>query len=192
MQAILVMFKSDGSRKDFVIKSDRKYIIGRKETSDLRIPMTNVSREHAAVYFDKEDDELVIEDLGSSNGTYVNNEKVDIFDLCPGDVIVVGSVPLQVVIDGHPAKLKPIQMKDMAGGSDSDNQNSSDAVTFISDAPSQQKSVYKDEINLANDDDDDVVDIQDNQKQTNAKNDINMPDESGSFFDFDVMQNDKK
>lgn len=108
MQAFLVMFGSDGSRRDFAVKTGKRYVIGRKETCDLQLPFTNVSREHAAVYYDEEDEEFVIEDLKSANGTFLNNERIEKSELCPGDVILIGSVPLQVVIDGHPAQLKPL------------------------------------------------------------------------------------
>lgn len=108
MYAMLVMFRSDGTRRDFSIKPDRKYIIGRKDTADLRIPLASVSREHAVVYFDEDEDELVVEDLGSSNGTFLNGEKIRRADLAPGDVLTVGDVPLQVVIDGHPAEVHPL------------------------------------------------------------------------------------
>lgn len=119
MHALLVMFKGDGTRRDFPIQPDRKYIIGRNESSDLRIPLSEVSRSHAAVYFDEEEDELVVEDLGSSNGTYVNNEQIESktkVDLCPGDVIVVGQVPFQVVIDGYPADIHPIKLTGAQSG----------------------------------------------------------------------------
>lgn len=114
MEAILVMFKSDGTRKDFPIKASKRYLIGRKDTCDLRIPLAEVSREHAAIYFDEDEDELVIEDLGSSNGTWVNDEKIDRADLCPGDVIIVGDVPMQIVINGHPAEVHPIDPEKVA------------------------------------------------------------------------------
>ncbi len=110
MFATLVMFRSDGTRQDFSIKPGKRYVIGRKDNADLRIPLASVSREHAAIFFDEEEDELVIEDLGSSNGTTVNGEKSKRCELAPGDVILVGDVPLQVVIDGHPADVQPISM----------------------------------------------------------------------------------
>jgi len=117
MEALLVMFKPDGERKDFKIQPGKRYIIGRKEECQLRIPLPSVSREHAAVYFDEEEDELMIEDLGSSNGTYVNREKTKgATELTPGDVVQIGEVPFQVVIDGHPAEIEPIAIAEPGGG----------------------------------------------------------------------------
>ncbi len=142
MQAALVMFKADGSRKDFPIKIGKRYIIGRKEDCDLRIPLSNVSREHAAVFFDEEDEEFVIEDLGSSNGTVVNKDvlRKSRRELLPGDVIVVGSVPFQVVINGHPAEVKPIRIASPNEGEEG-SPASGDART-VSSAPGDSDSFF--------------------------------------------------
>lgn len=50
-----------------------------------------------------EDDELVVRDLNSSNGTYVNGERISgERELVPGDLLTVGDVVFVVRIDGHP------------------------------------------------------------------------------------------
>ncbi|MDX1377506.1 MAG: FHA domain-containing protein [Anaerolineales bacterium] len=49
-------------------------VIGREDASDLTISSQGVSRKHAKLT--REGDGYVIEDLGSSNGTYVNSQKV--------------------------------------------------------------------------------------------------------------------
>ena len=41
MQVTLVMFKADGTRRDFPLKKDR-IVVGRKNTCDLRIPLSSV------------------------------------------------------------------------------------------------------------------------------------------------------
>ena len=74
MKAKLVMFKSDGQRKDFGIAHD-KTLIGRAEDCDFQIPLLSVSRHHCEII--KSDDDLKIRDLSSSNGTYVNNQRVN-------------------------------------------------------------------------------------------------------------------
>jgi len=110
MEAMLVFFKSDGTRKNFSIHPEKRYLIGRQETCQLRMPLASVSREHAAIFFDEED-ELVIEDLGSSNGTFVNQDRIEgREELTPGDVVQIGGISLQVVIDGYPADLEPIAL----------------------------------------------------------------------------------
>ncbi len=105
MQVKLVMFKSNGDRKDFPL-SKPKVVVGRKVNCDLRIPLSSVSRQHFAIEIG--DDEVKLRDLGSSNGTYYNDERVMEATLAPGDQIRVGPVVFVVTIDGVPEPVEPI------------------------------------------------------------------------------------
>jgi hypothetical protein len=99
MQVVLVMFRSDGERRSFsVVRS--MTVIGRREDCDLRIPVGDVSRKHCRIL--SGDDGVRVEDLGSSNGTFVNHERVQQADLNPGDTLGVGPVQFVVQIDGVP------------------------------------------------------------------------------------------
>lgn len=106
MQVVLVMFLSNGERRSFSVARDLT-VIGRREDCDLRIPVGDVSRKHCRLV--KEADTMRVEDLGSSNGTYVNNNRVQEAVLSPGDVVRVGPVQFVVQIDGLPTdeELKP-------------------------------------------------------------------------------------
>lgn len=108
MNVCLVIFKDDGTRKEFPVQS-QKTIIGRKEDCDLRIPLSEVSRQHAVLMVD--DDTLTLRDLGSSNGTYVNNQRITEQELDPGDHIVIGPVVFTVQIDGIPKDVRPVQTR---------------------------------------------------------------------------------
>lgn len=103
---LLVMFKSDGTRRDFPLAKEAT-IIGRKVNCDLRIPLTSVSRQHCEVRMDE--DKLTVRDLGSSNGTYLNSVRVQESHLSAGDELVVGPVVFTVVVDGHPVDIKPVR-----------------------------------------------------------------------------------
>lgn len=178
MRASLVMFTPDGHRRDFEVKKGRRYVIGRKDTCDLRIPLTSVSREHAAVYYDDEDEEFVVEDLGSSNGTFVNTEQVETMGLCPGDVILIGPVPLQVVINGQPEKLKPLAIL-KPEEDDSSASPKTGPVTPPSKKPRPAaKAADADSVNLAD-------------EAPGGAGDIDMPDESDSFFALDIDEDEK-
>lgn len=109
------MFNSDGQRKDFPLK-EGKLTVGRKNTCGLRIPLSSVSREHFRI--EQEDDALKLRDLGSSNGTFYNGERVQEAELQPGDQIRVGPVTFIVVIDGKPEQLEPVRtvLPSSAGG----------------------------------------------------------------------------
>lgn len=99
MQVVLVMFRSDGERRSFSVTRDVT-VIGRREDCDLRIPLSDVSRKHCR--FIKDGGTVRIEDLGSSNGTYHNGQRVQEAILSPGDTIQIGPVVFCIQIDGVP------------------------------------------------------------------------------------------
>jgi len=99
MQVVLVMFRADGERRSFSIVRDMT-VIGRREDCDLRIPLGEVSRKHCRMI--KDGDTVRLEDLGSSNGTYHNGQRVQEAVLAPGDNVQVGPVTFVVQIDGLP------------------------------------------------------------------------------------------
>lgn len=87
-------------------------LIGRDPCCQLILPDKAVSRKHAII-FKNSCDNFVIKDLGSSNGTFVNNERIDIHTLFPNDIITIcnfliifsqyniGKKPLKIVLDGY-------------------------------------------------------------------------------------------
>jgi predicted component of type VI protein secretion system len=107
MQVVLVMFRQDGERRSFSITRDVT-VIGRREDCDFRIPLGEVSRKHCRLI--KDGNSLRLEDLGSSNGTFRNGERVQEAELNPGDTLQVGPVIFVLQIDGVPAdeELQPV------------------------------------------------------------------------------------
>jgi hypothetical protein len=65
-----------------------KIDVGRHPESDIFLDDVTVSRQHCR--FDANEQELQVEDLGSTNGTYVNESRVDIANLNPGDEVMIG------------------------------------------------------------------------------------------------------
>ena len=102
MQAVLVMFRADGERRSFSLPRTIT-VLGRREDCDLRIPLGEVSRKHCRFIIDSDNNELRLEDLGSSNGTYHNGVRVQEAVIQPGDAVQVGPVVFVVQIDGVPA-----------------------------------------------------------------------------------------
>src|SRR5208282_4642473 len=100
MQVVLIMFRSDGERRSFSIHRDMT-VVGRREDCDLRIPLGEVSRKHCRLI--KDGEVIRLEDLGSSNGTFHNAERVREATLAAGDTIQIGPVTFMVQIDGVPA-----------------------------------------------------------------------------------------
>ena len=104
MDVKLVWFKSDGERKDFPLINDLT-TIGRREDCDLRIPLSQISRRHCQI--SKTPQGAFIRDLGSSNGTFVNNQRVQETRLSAGDQLIVGPINFVVQVDGRPAEIPP-------------------------------------------------------------------------------------
>ena len=69
--------------------------IGRTARADFIVDAALSSRLHCRLTADKSD-QLVVEDLGSTNGTMVNGRRVEREVLRPGDVLTVGRVEFSV------------------------------------------------------------------------------------------------
>lgn len=70
--------------------------IGRRDTNDIMLSEPFVSGNHAKVYM--KNTNLFIEDLKSTNGVYVNDEKIEgIAKLVPNDIIKIGSAVFRVL-----------------------------------------------------------------------------------------------
>ena len=68
--------------------SDDRGPIGRGQDSAFRLPDTGVSRRHFEISWDGH--QATLTDLGSTNGTTVNGNPVQSWQLNDGDVIRVG------------------------------------------------------------------------------------------------------
>ncbi len=99
MSVALVTYGKKGARKDFALQSG-PMVIGRKTDADLRIPLVEVSRAHCEISVDG--DTVTLRDLGSGNGTFVNERKVTRTLLKAGDRITIGPVVFTLQINGAP------------------------------------------------------------------------------------------
>jgi predicted component of type VI protein secretion system len=81
--------------------AEGKFLIGREHDCHLRPNSELVSRHHCA--FTRDAFAVRLRDLGSTNGTFVNGERVrGTAVLKPGDRVVVGKLELELVVDGQP------------------------------------------------------------------------------------------
>ena len=105
MEVRLIRFKDDGSQRSFRIKRG-KCVIGRDAACDLQIPTPSVSRHHCEVVIDG--DTVIIRDLNSSNGVFLNEARVksDIH-ANPGDRLAVGPIIFTLQIGGQPEHVEP-------------------------------------------------------------------------------------
>ena len=102
----LVMFLPDGRRKDLPVNHD-PMVIGRGDKCGLRIPLLSVSRKHCELKV-ADENTLRIKDLGSSNGTFVNNKRITEAQLAAGDRLAVGPIVFTIQINGMPEEIQPV------------------------------------------------------------------------------------
>jgi pSer/pThr/pTyr-binding forkhead associated (FHA) protein len=82
-----------------VLLTEGQYLMGRSASCQIVLDHPRVSRKHARLTV--EQGKIVLEDLGSVNGVYVNGERIVIpHVLASGDHVVVGGEQLEVHIEG--------------------------------------------------------------------------------------------
>lgn len=80
---------------EFPLSLDREIVIGRSSDLDMVLVEDMVSRKHAKI--STGNGQIIIMDLGSTNGTFVNGEKIRKTRLKEGDRILIGTSILKVV-----------------------------------------------------------------------------------------------
>ena len=74
-------------------------IIGRSSKSDVQIDQESVSRNHAKII--NTGKSIILRDLGSTNGTYVNDQLIDEYVLRDGDFIKIGRTIFKFLSGGN-------------------------------------------------------------------------------------------
>jgi hypothetical protein len=97
-------------------------VIGRAAECDISVPADEISRRHALVK--PTPDGLSVEDLGSSNGTFINSKRVQHGFLNPGDELRLDAVRFILVAPGMEMNAPTAQMKASAPASRPSNNNS--------------------------------------------------------------------
>ncbi len=105
-EAALLVLATDQKVHAYALAQFSRVGIGRHESNEIQLPSRAVSNFHAEIL--KEDGALVIRDLGSTNGTRVNGERIDRSPVAPGDSIRIGnhvlSLQLRPTSAGGPAR----------------------------------------------------------------------------------------
>ena len=82
----------------FALGENKEVIVGRDETCDIRILAKSVSREHCSI--EQAGEALVLRDLGSSGGTFLNGSRVEKVTVEDGMEIGVGPAVLKFYDSG--------------------------------------------------------------------------------------------
>jgi predicted component of type VI protein secretion system len=103
VQISLVIVQASGRTSEVAVAKPR-LLFGRKEECQVRIPVSSVSREHCELR--TEGERVLLRDLASSNGTYVNGQRIQQEqELSAGDLLGIGPAVFVVRIDGQPAQI---------------------------------------------------------------------------------------
>jgi pSer/pThr/pTyr-binding forkhead associated (FHA) protein len=136
MRVNLVLLKVGGNNKAFSLPSSVT-IVGRRQDCDLCVPLMVISRRHCALNMD--DGELSIRDLGSSNGTFVNDIRIDEMNLSAGDKVTIGPLNFIVQIDGVPAEISGnMPLSDITDGRAKVKTEGADVIVSAGSDESQQ------------------------------------------------------
>ncbi|MCU0722049.1 MAG: FHA domain-containing protein [Planctomycetes bacterium] len=101
------IFERDGKRFEYTIP-DGNMIVGRDRKCDVAIVDNSISRHHITVA--RRDTKVTIRDLGSRNGTFVNNSRVTEAQISPGDLVRLGNITL-FFDDGSPGLTVPTDLE---------------------------------------------------------------------------------
>jgi pSer/pThr/pTyr-binding forkhead associated (FHA) protein len=98
---------------EFSLIPGQEIVVGRANDLQMVLVEDMVSRRHARIFWDS--DQIQIEDLGSTNGTFVNGEKIKRALLKEGDRILIGTNILKVVsLDSTPTNSAPQNLESVA------------------------------------------------------------------------------
>src|SRR5580693_1036220 len=112
--AFLVIRRDDGFGDVFPLTAGQRYTLGRATTNNVVLKDDLCSREHAEVYH--ADGQWRVRDLGSLNGTRVNNDLLEQeWELEPNDDIHVGRSHLLFVLDMAQLPDLPTQERSESG-----------------------------------------------------------------------------
>src|SRR4051812_3785076 len=88
--------------------------VGRSSACTIRIGDAGVSSKHAKIWC--EDGQYFLMDMGSTNGTFVNDKDVDREQLSDGDVITFGMTKAAFVGEKPKAKVNPNRVAPRSAG----------------------------------------------------------------------------
>lgn len=93
---VLHMIKGMPADARFAISHGMR--VGRSRESDIFLVDPSVSRNHAML--ELHEDHVIVRDAGSTNGTFVNGERVQLRALRPGDRVAFGKTEMAVEAEG--------------------------------------------------------------------------------------------
>jgi hypothetical protein len=112
--AKLVVLSAGFSGRTHELNVD-KTTVGRVEDNTFQIADPSVSSHHCEILLQGSD--VLIRDLGSTNGSFINGEKISESTLKPGQTLKLGQIELQLVPEGAPMPAPKAPAAPAPGGS---------------------------------------------------------------------------
>jgi hypothetical protein len=112
LQYVLRFVAGKDQGREFPLPQDLYIVIGRVSDVDILLLDEKVSRKHAKI--STHGGKVMIEDLASRNGTFVNGARIRSTELKEGDQIAIGSSTIKLVSVNEPS-LRPVQSAAPAG-----------------------------------------------------------------------------
>jgi pSer/pThr/pTyr-binding forkhead associated (FHA) protein len=136
--AKLVVLSEGLTGKSYELKVD-KTTIGRLEDNNFQIQEPSVSSHHCEVLLRGK--EVVVRDLNSTNGTYVNGEKVSEGPLKPGQILRLGQIEMRLETgEALPPSKKKLDQTRVIGGVDRGDFEQGAKPLFDKNSPFAKKS----------------------------------------------------
>ena len=104
MQIALIRVTPNGQSQRVPIER-ASTIVGRSDDCHIRVRTAGMSRKHCELII--EDGSVVVRDLGSSNGTFVNQERIESIPVSAGDLVSFGGLVFVVEVNGEPGEIDP-------------------------------------------------------------------------------------
>lgn len=97
--ALIIQFTENGAGLKLSLEKQRT-TIGRDASNDIRLDDELVSKEHAVIEIMNSGDkiEFIVQDLKSTNHTFVNDTPIDIHKLKDGDLIRIGMSDFRFIL----------------------------------------------------------------------------------------------
>jgi predicted component of type VI protein secretion system len=113
MQVKLIVRSGSHEGKEIAISSE-KFLIGRSESCQLRPKSESVSRKHCIIVL--KENRVLIQDLKSRNGTYVNDKRLPLDKakvLKAGDQIRIGKLQFEIMLEHGVQGIKKPEVADI-------------------------------------------------------------------------------
>lgn len=143
LQAKLVVVGGEVQSQEVKLKLPA--VIGRGKEATLKVPLALISRRHCEIR--ERDGRLYIRDLGSLNGTFVNNYKITAEQpLLPGELVTVGTITFRAEYQLQPqsqlrphASAEPAAQRENSAKTEGGGTGTEEAVVFTPLSPSNGK-----------------------------------------------------